>query len=114
MSESIQSPNVYTSPVTGDGYAVVRTGACRFLGMIVENQTGSTVYAQVFDGYATPANNSKPILSLKLTANAQSVLMLHPAMSVALATGLTICSSSTGKKLTVGASTDLFISAFWV
>ncbi len=114
MSNVIDSPNVYTSPSTGDGYAVVHTGACRFLGMVVENQTGSTVYAQVFDGYATPANDSVPILSLKLTANAQVVLSLPIHEAIALATGLTICSSSTGKKLTVGAPTDLFITAFWV
>lgn len=114
MSDSFQSPNVYTSPSTGDGYASIHTGACRFLGMIVENQTGSTVYAQVFDGYSTPANNSVPVMSIKLTANAQAVVLLDNNHAVALATGLEICSSSTGKKLTVGAPTDLFITAFWV
>lgn len=114
MSEPIQSPNVYTSPVTGDGYAVVHTGACRFMGMVVENQTGGTVYAQIHDGYATPAQDAVPVMSVKLTANAQVILNLPASQSVALASGLTICSSSTGKKLTVGAPTDLFITAFWV
>ncbi len=114
MTDSILSPNVYTSPATGDGYAVVHTGACRFMGMVVENQTGSTVYAQIHDGYATPSNGSVPVLSVKLTANAQATILLPAVHAVSLSSGLTICSSSTGKTLTVGAPTDLFITAFWV
>lgn len=114
MSESIQSPNVYTSPATGDGYAVVNTGACRFMGMLVTNQTGGTVYAQIHDGYATPSLGAVPKLSVKLIANAQASVLLPASHSLALSAGMVICSSSTDKTLTVGAPTDLFITAFWV
>ena len=111
---SIQSTNVYTSPATGDGYASVHTGACRLLGFVAENQTGGTVYVQIHDGYVKPANDSVPVMSIKLAANAQAVLILDPTMSISLATGLEVCSSSTGKKLTVGAPTDLFLTVLWV
>lgn len=114
MPNFIDSPNVYTSPATGDGYTVVHTGACHLLGLVVENQTGSTLWCQVHDGYATPANDSVPVVSLRLTANAQQIVLLQPHQAINLATGMTICSSSTGKKLTLGAPTDLFLSVIWV
>lgn len=107
-------PNVYTSPSTGDGYANPVDGSCRFLGMVVANQTGGTLYAQVHDGYATPSNGEVPKLSIKLTANAQQMVLLPSHLSIPLSSGLVICSSTTEKTLTVGAPTDLFITAFWV
>lgn len=114
MYNSITSPNVYTSPATGDGYAVVHAGATRLVGLIATNQTGSTVYVQVHDNDETPDNGDVPVLSLKLTANAQTVLMLPHTHAVALTSGLVVCSSSTDKTLTVGAPTDLFLTVLWV
>ena len=118
--ENFITPNIYSTPMTGgttdgylDGYStLVVTGAAKLVGLIVENALNATTYVQLHDAVAI-TGASIPKLSLKLAANAQTVLDLRAAKCIGFNTGLIIAASST-RNVYTGVGSALFITALYV
>jgi len=114
-------PNVYTSPMTGsnyDGRAIIQSGACKLLGFVVQNASSTASrWIQIHDANAFPSNGTVPMLSVLISASAQGGFDVGPLKALAMATGLTVCVSSTGPTLTqvTGSATEgAFLTVFWI
>lgn len=95
----------YTS-ANSDGYTFATgtysqgTDGYLLLGMLCTNQTNSTLFAQVFDGYTAPTLNQVPVLELQVPSNGQSSLDLGSAHCEFFKKGITVAASSTSGKFT--------------
>lgn len=112
-------PNLYHTLTDGyDGYAFV-TGihapgdGYQLLGMIVENTTGSTVWAQVFDGYAQPSALAVPLVELQIAANTQASLDLGSVHCIPVSKGIVIAGSSTRGVYTAAAA-SMWMTVFYI
>lgn len=115
--KTLTIPNVFHTGANLDGYELV-TGSsplqqgAKLLGLYVIN-AGADGYVQVFDGYAQPANNTVPILSLLCKSNTQVVLDTSAYSCVPVIQGIVVAMSSTATKYTAG-SAAMFVTAFWI
>lgn len=109
--------NVYHSGSTGDGAAVISKPAgakLRLLSVVADNFAGADRWCMVFDAAAQPSNTTVPLISIRMSSATQQSLDLSSINGYSFSNGICICSSTTGKTLTAGASTDLWLSVFWV
>lgn len=88
----------------------VASGRCRVLGFGVDNTSSSTVYVQLFDSTAKPANSSVPIRSWPLLANTSLDIMFE-THGRWFGAGCWIVGSSTETTLTILTSVALFIDS---
>jgi hypothetical protein len=114
------SPTIFTSDGYGsfDGVCLV-TGSsalvngAKLLGAIITNQLGSTIFAGLYDGYAAPVSNAKPILELQIAANSQGSMGFGDTHCVPVSKGIVIAASTTSGKYVASAS-SMFLTALYI
>lgn len=118
-TNSFEVPNIYhTLTDRYDGYALV-TGptplvfGAKLLGMIVENVTSSTLWAQVFDGYAAPSALAVPIAELQIAGTSQGSLDFGVFNCIPVKKGIVIAGSSTRGVYTAVAA-SMWLTAGWI
>ena len=119
--KTFSSPTVFTSDGYGsfDGYCLV-TGTksligsgAHFLGALITNQTASTIFVGLFDGYAEPAGNAVPILELQVSANSQGSMGFGDTHCVDVKKGIVLAASTTSGKYVSDAS-SMFLTALYI
>jgi hypothetical protein len=114
----VQQSKHYSTGAAADGYSFV-TGTtapgagCFFLGAVIENHTGSTLYAQLYDGYAAANITGAPIAELQISANSQQDWDFRGVNGVHMNMGIMIAASSTQWSFTPVASA-MFVTAWYV
>lgn len=98
-----------TSLVTGSSPLAI---GGHLVGLICTNTSGSNAYIQVFDGYATPAGGSTPLMTLAVGAGAQQSLDSNCFHFQHCFQGIVVVLSSTLSTYTAVTS-NLHTQAWW-
>lgn len=91
---------VYSTIGSGETASLVSgnteaTRSCKLLGLVVSNTSGTSGWAQIFDGYAAPSSGSVPILNIQVQAGLQNSLDCSAFNCLTTVNGIVIVLSST-------------------
>lgn len=114
MNVVLLDNNNYSSPAGGDSTVVVQVGVSYLYGLVALNTSSSTIFVQVFDGYAGPSSGSAPIVQLQVPANSELSLSKQlPLYRWKFINGLTIAASSSPSGYTAVSGTPMMLYCFY-
>ena len=117
---TFSKPSVYTTKGNGtfDGYAFVTgttqlTNGALLIGAVFTNQTASTIFCGLYDGYGVPSSSAVPVVEVQVGANSQGSLDLGGVHCHSVVNGIVLaCSSASGVYTAV--SSAAFITAYYM